>query len=811
MAPITPEPGLSLARLRELDLTDPGTTSKVRVMLETVISFCLNGLGCAVLEFASRSFGAGVLSRGLTPGALARSATWLHFNINRGFLESLRIYSNTDWSVTWLSKPRRPLFLVAARTATFAVSKFLLTKAAQGIFGTAGRVVHRALPGSLVAPFHVAVFLGIVWFLPTCEICSQQMTLAKTLAFLMTAPLDHAVSKRKTRIASTFIKAHNMSNVSERKRPYKYVPIGSHRAIRLLKLSPAGGDLVLASLHNYPLDGIPEYLAVSYIWGSSDMVCDLEISEDDGSRAGNIPITKSCQYVLFSLAPGGNEARYVWIDAVCINQEDPTEKETQIPLMGDIYRGASHVWCFPHGSTALPIGDFVRRLSFQLFREEDVRVTLDWGTQWAKTNPPPQGVLGWLASWSALSYLRNGSNIPLQRGWLDRESWIALRGILQNEYWRRAWIVQEIVLAKSLILVYGNNALTWDHLSLISKLLAGNQKRAPGKPLWTSTRACPNTHPSDKLKESERNVSRENTNGPTVAELIDLLRPLEIRATQPRDRIFSLLALCSDADAPAHKPTYDKATSDWDIYARTTSHSLRRGQLHLLLLAGLAYDYFYYALPEEEEEEGCPFASAMWRRPTGLPSWAPDLSRWREPREGNRKAVRARSSVSSFQLDLEVSPDLKRLSLRGILACTVVAVSPAEPMIAAAVLTKTNAPGKNGAGSNNWDMALAMAFVRVYDAARELLHKYRSAPDALGGRDEAFYRAMVMEDDPTTDGHSPAQLEAAVRSFVARNRNVVEGRAVTEGPEVGPGNTHSYPLGNDPIDPRVKWLIHYDP
>jgi hypothetical protein len=37
------------------------------------------------------------------------------------------------------------------------------------------------------------------------------------------------------------------------------------------------------------------------------------------------------------------ETKYIWIDAICINQLNTTKKESQVTLIGDIYSSAEHV------------------------------------------------------------------------------------------------------------------------------------------------------------------------------------------------------------------------------------------------------------------------------------------------------------------------------------------------------------------------------------------------------------------------------------------------------------------------------------
>ncbi|KAF2028084.1 hypothetical protein EK21DRAFT_26172, partial [Setomelanomma holmii] len=80
--------------------------------------------------------------------------------------------------------------------------------------------------------------------------------------------------------------------------------------------------------------------ALSYVWGP---------------RAKRLPITLNnkrflVQQNLYSALPYltvccmQGTRQMIWIDAICINQENVEEKAAQIALMSSIYRQAQSVW-----------------------------------------------------------------------------------------------------------------------------------------------------------------------------------------------------------------------------------------------------------------------------------------------------------------------------------------------------------------------------------------------------------------------------------------------------------------------------------
>ncbi|KAK0624381.1 heterokaryon incompatibility protein-domain-containing protein, partial [Immersiella caudata] len=121
--------------------------------------------------------------------------------------------------------------------------------------------------------------------------------------------------------------------------------------IRVLDLQPSlsesRDDPIRGRLRVVHLTEDPGFVALSYVWGRPSR-------SPRAVYCNDIPIsvTKNCWDALWHLRDpilGRGRARNtdgsitLWIDSICINQSDKTEKDSQIPLMNDIYSGARSV------------------------------------------------------------------------------------------------------------------------------------------------------------------------------------------------------------------------------------------------------------------------------------------------------------------------------------------------------------------------------------------------------------------------------------------------------------------------------------
>jgi hypothetical protein len=122
---------------------------------------------------------------------------------------------------------------------------------------------------------------------------------------------------------------------------YHYSPLPEPGSIRLLRLIPSDENAhIECQLFDYPLQELGEgthlYEALSYAWGDSNNLRSIFVNEH------SLPITTNLHSALLCLRNRFID-RILWVDALCIHQNDNEEKGQQIRLMAEIYSKASRV------------------------------------------------------------------------------------------------------------------------------------------------------------------------------------------------------------------------------------------------------------------------------------------------------------------------------------------------------------------------------------------------------------------------------------------------------------------------------------
>lgn len=150
------------------------------------------------------------------------------------------------------------------------------------------------------------------------------------------------------------LKASN-SLASKNTKTYKRLS-DTPKAIRLIVLlfSVSKHAVIKCILCNESLTNNSQYEALSYTWGDSAQTRDISVNGSSFVVTENLFVV--FQHIRFRSSP-----RVLWIDAICINQNDVTEKNSQLQQMRDIYKQAFEVliWLGPESNTAAEAIDFI--------------------------------------------------------------------------------------------------------------------------------------------------------------------------------------------------------------------------------------------------------------------------------------------------------------------------------------------------------------------------------------------------------------------------------------------------------------------
>lgn len=129
--------------------------------------------------------------------------------------------------------------------------------------------------------------------------------------------------------------------------PYEYDLLPEDQAyIRLIVLQPDPEPdapvrclLITRTLATFEEDIIESYVALSYVWGDAN---DTRAVDVEGCRV-NVTASLDCalRYLRHS-----HIQRYIWADALCINQADVVERNRQVAIMTNIYSAARHTVIF---------------------------------------------------------------------------------------------------------------------------------------------------------------------------------------------------------------------------------------------------------------------------------------------------------------------------------------------------------------------------------------------------------------------------------------------------------------------------------
>lgn len=365
---------------------------------------------------------------------------------------------------------------------------------------------------------------------------------------------------------------------------YVYSPLAdSARWIRLLTLHPTGDDAdddapLHARLWPVARTEAPRFDAVSYTWGQEEAtsciwVEDLGADDPAGAALKCIPIRPNLEKLLKRLRPG-TAGVPLWVDALCINQEDHHEKGCQVRHMDEVYRGRQVlIWLGDRSETSDAAIDFI----------EEWRPVLKRNTSVAESE-------------------------FMERNAVMTHKWSALWDLIGRPWFTRRWIVQECVLSDHKHVFVGDRHFCWEYLlSLVlmmektnrdvglrnkSNVCSDLECHCSDRPAHTGSHYLSDTpdriESMKSLHEAYVISHRSGGAGLTLEKLVDDF--CGFFSQDPRDGIYAFLSLATDTAGSEWVPDYSPENSVTDVYAHATRHIIRQtGSLDIICRANMQY------------------------------------------------------------------------------------------------------------------------------------------------------------------------------------------------------------------------------
>ncbi|KAI8630247.1 heterokaryon incompatibility protein-domain-containing protein [Xylariaceae sp. FL1651] len=380
------------------------------------------------------------------------------------------------------------------------------------------------------------------------------------------------------------------------KEPYQYQPLSQATSeIRLLRVHSVtdawgfkGLKLINVDIISVPVASAPPFAAVSYRWTCGNSLPILLGGKKFAASSSIYELLSALQ----SDANHSGEEQLLWIDSICINQTDLKEKSWQIGLMRDVYRSATHV-------------------------------------------------IGWL-----------GSDAPSISKWRGIDGVREAADIICNDFFFRTWIIQEISLAKKVVMYTRHDTCAWDE-----GVLGIARGQGPSFSLYGENEFGLSSRIMTRLGHGIKNMNgmetfraslKENPDGLPLSEL--LVRSVEFQCTDPRDRIYGLLGLTTENARSNITVDYSDTNSELDVSSEVVRFSITgESSFQLIELSGV----------------GVSCTKLQRQQLNERPSWIPD---WEAPHIPRMKEILAHASShkTATHLPCKVSPMANHAHLKSI-------------------------------------------------------------------------------------------------------------------------------------------------
>ncbi|TIC91658.1 Heterokaryon incompatibility protein 6, OR allele [Colletotrichum higginsianum] len=275
--------------------------------------------------------------------------------------------------------------------------------------------------------------------------------------------------------------------------PFRYQALEDNvYATRFVQIETAESNdsLLVCSLTHVAFGDRPKFEALSYMWGGEDEQRAITLN------GCQFHVRKNLFDALVYLRSQG-QTGFLWVDALCIDQNNIKERTKQVRIMRHIY--------FRAASVVVWLGSKYSRYQKSLTEIEVSNIV-------NPTSKPEEEIPDAAGD--------RGEETQTEASKVEREM---VRQLVADEYWNRVWIIQEVGQNEMKRVCFGHMEVGWD--DFIHLVTMHNAKGGP-------------------LRLAQQ-LSQKYAGAHTLRRL--LIDHKDAQCKEPRDKIYGLVGLALDA------------------------------------------------------------------------------------------------------------------------------------------------------------------------------------------------------------------------------------------------------------------------
>ena len=313
---------------------------------------------------------------------------------------------------------------------------------------------------------------------------------------------------------------------------FRYHPLTNHESdLRLVEIQHGQqNDDLRCTIYTRRSLVSPSYQALSYVWGDGPRKVPLYLNEKI------FLVTPNLEAALRNIRCSTSEARRkqlpLWIDAMCINQEDSNERDKQVRRMKLIYQQAERVLIW--------LGNYIEPCD-ETYRFDVGR--FDVGRVEENSEAKARSAIVLALALKQAPTIQDDSEVSIGLEDIthsqDLQVWAQLSRLFHRPWFERLWIIQELAVSRTAVVLWGRIQTPWQTLERAAKFIL-----RPGEALLT-----PHVRKLFPLIGAARitQVSLQSMFNVDTTNILTILHNTQnTKCSDPRDRLYAILGVVDD-------------------------------------------------------------------------------------------------------------------------------------------------------------------------------------------------------------------------------------------------------------------------